>query len=73
MQLSVFQRDKYFTIRYRMDGRTVEEPLGWSSEGMTEERANETLAAIKRRIRDGSDVRSLKDKRLTESSEEDPY
>lgn len=31
--------DKYFSIRYRIDGRLKEEGLGWSSEGWTEKKA----------------------------------
>ena len=27
------QPDKYFTIRYKVDGKLVEEGLGWASEG----------------------------------------
>mgnify|MGYP000860171294 CR=1 FL=1 len=35
--------DKYFSIRYRIDGRLKEEGLGWSSEGWTEKKAGAAL------------------------------
>ena len=40
------QKDKYFTIRYRKDGKAVEEGLGWASEGMTELKAMKILCEI---------------------------
>ena len=45
------QKDKYFTIRYRKDGKAVEEGLGWASEGMTELKALKILCEIKSNIK----------------------
>ena len=40
------QPDKYFTIRYRVDGKEKEEGLGWASEGWTVARAADTIADL---------------------------
>ncbi len=45
------QKDKYFTIRYRKDGKAVEEGLGWASEGMNEFKALKILCEIKSNIK----------------------
>ena len=55
--------DKYFSIRYKLNGKDKEEGLGWASQGWNEQGANENLTAIKRRIREGKEIVSLKDKR----------
>ncbi|MDR0476960.1 MAG: site-specific integrase [Desulfobulbaceae bacterium] len=48
------QPDRYFSIRYRLDGRLVEEGLGWSSESWNAEKAHGVLAQIKAGQRTGS-------------------
>ncbi|RJP94033.1 MAG: site-specific integrase [Desulfobacteraceae bacterium] len=58
--------DKYFFIRYKLDGKDKEEGLGWASAGLTETKANETLAEIKKHIREGVGHRSLAEKREAE-------
>ena len=45
------QKDKYITIRYRKDGKDVEEALGWASEGATEFDAMKALCEIKTNIK----------------------
>lgn len=61
------QKDKYFTIRYRKDGKAVEEGLGWASEGMTELKAMQVLCEIKTNIRlANGGATSLKEKRELE-------
>ena len=57
------QKDKYFAIRWKVDGKDREEGLGWASTGWTEAKANETLAEIKKNIRDGQGHQSLAEKR----------
>ena len=57
------QKDKYFVIRYRLDGKQKSEALGWASEGWTEQKANETLAKIKKNIRTGQGTRTLAEQR----------
>ncbi len=55
--------DRYFSVRYKLDGKDKEEGIGWASEGWTLGKVNETLADIKRRIREGKDARTLAEQR----------
>lgn len=57
------RRDRYFVIRYKLDGKDKEESLGWASEGWTEARAVERLAELKANIRNGAGPQSLAEKR----------
>ncbi len=57
------QPDKYFTIRYRINGKRFEEPVGWASEGWSAEKAYAVLAKIKQNIRLGTGPQSLEEQR----------
>ena len=46
--------DRYFTIRFKVDGKTKEEGLGWGSEGWTENKASEALGELKQAARTGN-------------------
>lgn len=46
--------DKCFSIRYKLDGREKEESIGWSSEGVTAEKASKILSQIRENIRSGT-------------------
>ncbi len=56
-------RDRYYTIRYKVDGKDKEEMVGWSSEGMTPEKAYAILSEIRENIRLGRGPQSLAEKR----------
>ncbi len=58
--------DRYFRIRYKVEGKLKTEGMGWSSEGWSAARAAETLAEIKRNIREGDGPFSLAEKRSEE-------
>jgi integrase len=45
--------DRYFTLRFSVDGKQVEEALGWSSEGWTVARAQEKLGELRKAKRTG--------------------
>jgi len=45
--------DRYFDVRYQLDGERIESGLGWESEGMTEERAALKLSEYKRNAKSG--------------------
>ena len=60
--------DKYFSIRYRVDGKLKEEGLGWSSEGWSEKRAAAVLAELKANITTASGPRTLGEKRQIEGA-----
>ena len=47
-------RDRYFSIRYRVDGKRVEEGLGWASKGMTAKNAALQLAELQEAYRKGT-------------------
>ena len=57
------QRDKYFTIRYQIAGKRIEESLGWLTQGWTLQKANARLSEIKENQRTGRGPQSLKEKR----------
>lgn len=60
--------DKYFSIRYRVDGKLKEEGLGWSSEGWSEKRAAAVLAELKANITTATGPRTLEEKRQIEGA-----
>jgi len=55
--------DKYYTIIYKMDGRTIEESLGWSSQGWTLKKADEVFQELKQNRTKGTGPRTLREKR----------
>ena len=55
--------DRYFTIRYRLDGKLKEEGLGWVSEGWNAVKAGEKRAELKKAQRTGEGERTLAEKR----------
>lgn len=61
--------DKYFSIRYRVDGKLREEGLGWSSEGWSEKKAAAVLAELKANITLGAGPLTLQEKRKEQSDE----
>ena len=62
------QKDRYFTIRYKLSGTDKEEGLGWSSQGMTARKASEYLGQIKQNQRAGEGAQTLKEKRELEKT-----
>lgn len=59
--------DRYFSIRYYVDGVRKEEGLGWSSEGMTQKKADDELAELKLNARRGEGPRTYSEKRELEN------
>ncbi len=57
------QKDKYFVIRYNLNGKTKQESLGWASEGWTEKRAAALLFTLKENIRLGRSPQTLAEMR----------
>lgn len=55
--------DKYFTIRYKINGKSYEEKLGWASEGITAEKAFKIRCEIMEQHTLGKELETLKDKR----------
>lgn len=57
------QPDRYYSIRYSVDGQRKEEGLGWVSEGWTLDKVQEQLLKLKSGIKTGDGPQSLADKR----------
>jgi len=55
--------DRYFTLRYSVGGKQVEEPLGLASEGWTVELATEKLAELRKARRTGQGPKTLREER----------
>lgn len=55
--------DRYYTIYYNLDGKTIEEAVGWASKGMTEKKASAILSELHENHRRASGPRTLKEKR----------
>src|SRR5258705_9531334 len=54
--------DRYFTLRFSVDGRQVEEALGWASAGWTLARAQEELGKIREARRTGEGPATLRER-----------
>lgn len=61
--------DRYFFIRYKLNGRDKEEAVGWSSEGWTEAKAAARLAELKEAQRTGNGAVTLAAKRAQAEAE----
>ena len=59
--------DRYFLIRYGREGRTVNEGVGFSSEGIDAKYASTVRSDIVKNIRLGTGYQSLAEKRALES------
>jgi len=60
--------DRYFSIYYRLNGKRVEEGVGWSSQGWAEKKANELLSELQRNQKKGTRPQTLKEKRKIEQA-----
>jgi len=61
--------DRYFFVRYKLDGKDKEESLGWASEGMTEVKASARLAELKEAQRTGKGAVTLAEQRAEAEAE----
>jgi integrase len=61
------QPDKYYAIRYYVNGKRKEEGIGWSTEGWNAEKAYTLLGEIRSAIRTGEGPQSLSEKREREA------
>ena len=55
--------DRYFTIRYKINGKQKQEALGWASEGWNAQKASLERSALRQAHITGNGPQSLKDKR----------
>lgn len=54
--------DRYFTLRFSVGGRQLEEPLGWASHGLTLARAQEELGKLREAHRTGKGPATLRER-----------
>ncbi len=57
------QPDRYYVIRYTVNGQKKQEALGWLSEGWTLDKVQKELSDLKSGLRKGEGPQSLADKR----------
>jgi integrase len=62
--------DRYFTLRFSVDGRQVEEALGWTSGGWTLARAQEELGKLREAHRTGKGPATLRERAKVEREAE---
>ncbi|MDR1609748.1 MAG: hypothetical protein LBR78_02765 [Holosporales bacterium] len=67
------RKDRYFTIRYKVNGKRKEEGLGWASEGCTERKASKRLSELKENNRTGTGAKTLSEKREVARKQEQQY
>src|SRR5262245_2812213 len=53
--------DRYFTLRFSVDGRQIEESLGWASDGWNLQRAQEELGKLRAAKRTGEGPATLRE------------
>ncbi len=58
--------DRYWTIFYKLDGKTKTEALGWSSQGFNEKKTVAILSELQENQRRGTGPRTLSEKRKLE-------
>ena len=63
------QLDRYFVIRFRVNGKNHQEGLGWSSQGWTAEKAALKLAELKENQRTGKGPLTLAEARAGKAAE----
>ena len=61
--------DRYFTVRYKVRGKAIEEGLGWASEGWTVQRAALERAKLKEAHRTGEGPETLAERRAMRQAE----
>ena len=62
--------DRYFTVRFSVDGRQIEEALGWASAGWTLARAQEELGKLREAKRTGQGPATLRERAHAKRSAE---
>ena len=63
--------DECFFIRYRVDGKLVEEQVGWASAGVTAKSAYEEICRLQKIIKKGIGPRTLKEERELNIAQEE--
>jgi len=64
------RRDRYFSLRYRFQGKQHEEGLGWASQGWNTKKAAARLAELQEAHRTGQGAKSLREARETAAAQD---
>src|SRR5512139_4259874 len=59
--------DRYFAIRYKVNGKPKEEALGWASEGWNAEKAHIERSGLRKAHNLGEGPQTLREKRSLEN------
>lgn len=62
MRKNGLRKDRYFYLRYTLNGKQHEEGFGWESQGYTEAKAAAEIETIRENIKKGTGYTSLKEK-----------
>jgi hypothetical protein len=57
------RKDRYFALHYKLDGKVIDEKVGWASEGVTAEGAYDRRAQVKRNEDEGTGPVALREQR----------
>ena len=60
--------DRYYMLTYKRDGKTVNEVLGWASDGFTQADAEDIMETLRKNWRSGTGPQSLREKRDQEDT-----
>ncbi len=63
--------DRYYNLRFQSDGHSVDQSLGWASEGMTLHKAALVMADLKEELRLGKGSGKLSDRRKAQREAEE--
>ena len=63
--------DRYFSVYFKVNGKMVEQYLGWASEGWTLEKAQVTINELKQNYKTAAGPVTLKEKRVIEDARKD--
>lgn len=63
--------DRYYMLTYKRDGKTVNEALGWASDGFTQADAEDLMETLRKNWRSGTGVQSLREMREHEADKRD--
>ena len=66
-----YRPDRCFYIYYKVSGQSINEKIGWESEGLSGEQARDIRGTITSNIRKAEGYRSLKEKREIDQASRD--
>jgi integrase len=63
--------DRYYMLTYKRGGKTMNEALGWASDGFTQADAEDLMETLRKNWRSGTGVQSLREMREHEADKRD--